>query len=58
MGRRYRLEKKVEGTWFLEGTYGENFIPQMGAAYARLALQGLKPYEEIRIVEVKPNAEA
>lgn len=55
MGKRYRLEKKIEGQWYLEGTYGENFIPQMGAAYARLAVQGMKPYEEIRVVEVKPD---
>jgi len=55
MAKRWRLEKKVDGNWFLEGVYSDNFIPQMGAAYARLAIAGLKPYEEIRVVEVKPD---
>lgn len=53
MGKRWRLEKNIDGKWYLEGTYGENFIPQMGAAYANLARQGFEPYKEIRIVEVE-----
>lgn len=56
MAKKWRLEKLEDGNWKFVGTYTEKFIPQMGAAYGRLAAEGLRPYKEIRIVELEDDA--
>lgn len=46
----YRLEKFVEGKWWMWGTYNANSIPQLCYAVALLAESGFKMGEDMRVV--------
>lgn len=56
MGKRWKLKKCEDGKWKLVGVYGEKFIPQLAATYGRIAKQGLEPYKEIKVEEVKEDS--
>ena len=52
---KWKLEIRAAGKWVMVGMYGLGSVPQMAAAYGRLAAIGYKPYADVRVVRMWPH---
>lgn len=52
MAKKWKVERLVDGEWYMYGVYTMNFIEQLAAAIETLVRADGEVYKTIRVIEV------